>query len=130
MKGEAEKHLTRAGELLTASRTMLSGNLYSDSISRSYYAAFHAATAVLEELGIERKSHQAVWAAFGKQVTQAGLLDKKYHSTGVKLFQQRIQSDYLPDPDDTAKDAEKALTFAAEFVSACRAFLDSHDKGA
>lgn len=128
MKGESAVHLERAEELISASRTMLSNHFFSDSISRSYYAAFHGAKAVLEALGIERKTHQAVWSAFGQEVAKAGLMDSKYHSTGVRLFNRRIKSDYWAKPNDNAEDAQTALTFAAEFVAACRTFLEAHLK--
>lgn len=124
MKGESAVHLERAEELINASHIMLSNNFYSDSISRSYYAAFHGAKAVLEELGIERKSHQAVWSEFGQKIAKAGLMDKKYHSTGVRLFNRRIKSDYWAKPNDTVEDAQISLSFATEFVAACKTFLE------
>jgi uncharacterized protein (UPF0332 family) len=46
MKRESAVHLDRAEELVKASRSLLSGNFNSDSISRSYYAAFHGAKAI------------------------------------------------------------------------------------
>lgn len=65
MKPEAQKHLARADQLLAAAESLIQQGFPPDAVSRSYYAMFHAATAVLLELGIQRSSHHATWAAFG-----------------------------------------------------------------
>jgi uncharacterized protein len=123
MKPEASEHLVRAGDLLRAAQQLLDGGFAPDLVSRSYYAMFHAAKGVLEELGIERGSHHGVWAAFGQSVAALGLLDVKYHHEGVRLFSARSRSDYLAKPTDTPDDARKELAVAREFVDACRSFL-------
>ena len=128
MREEAAIHLARADAFLNDSRILLEAGSFSSSISRSYYAIFHAVKAILSEFGIERKSHQAVWSEFGQKVAKPGLMDKKYHSMGVKLFHRRLESDYLPQPNETVADAQQAISFATEFVAACRAFLESRDK--
>jgi len=125
VKPEVRKHLDRAGELLEVAREVLRLGHPADSVSRSYYAAFHAATAMLLELGIERSSHHAVWAAFGEQVTARGLLDARYHRAGLDLLRARSSSDYLAEPEDTQEDAAEALGLAQEFASACRSALEA-----
>jgi uncharacterized protein (UPF0332 family) len=69
-------------------------------------------------LGLPRKSHQSVWAAFGQYLAKPGLMDKKYHAGGLRLFDSRLDSDYLPKPADTLENAQKAFSFAEEFVAA------------
>lgn len=125
MKFEGQQHLRRAEEALQVGREILDLDHPADSISRSYYAAFHAATAVLLELGIERASHHAVWAAFGEFVAAPGLLDARHHRAGLDLFAARARSDYLSDPGQTRQDAQAALELAGEFVAACRGFLEA-----
>ncbi len=44
MKREAGEHIHRAEELLHVSRNDLDAGFPADSVSRSYYAMFHAAT--------------------------------------------------------------------------------------
>lgn len=129
MKEIVSIHLERADEVLRDARILLDSNSPSGSISRSYYGIFHGAKAVLAELDLPRKSHQAVWGAFSQFVTNPGLMDRKYHAGGIDLFASRLDSDYLPKPKDTLKTAEEALSFATEFVAACRTFLGSREKG-
>ena len=130
MTAEAEVHLARADELLRAAADLLSLGYCPDSLSRSYYAAFHAATALLLELGIQRSSHHALWAAFGQFVTNKGLMDIEYHRTATRLFRSRIRCDYHGAPGITQPAADEALQMARDFVAACRSFLDGRDAGA
>ena len=124
MKEEITKHLKRTEELLIVAKELIQNEHYSDSISRSYYAIFHAATAILKEIGIERKSHHALWAAFGEFITSKGLMDVKYHRYALDAFSERSLSDYLSQPEDTREDAQNNLEKASEFVNACRIYLN------
>ena len=124
MRPEAQKHLSRAEKLLSASETLIGGGFPADSVSRSYYGMFHAATAVLLELGVQRSSHRAVWAAFGQFVVREGLIDTCYHRAGLDMARARSDSDYLAEPEDTLENAQDDLLMAREFVAACRSFLD------
>jgi uncharacterized protein (UPF0332 family) len=123
VKAEAHVHLARADEVLKVAGEILRLGYPADSIGRSYYAAFHAATAVLLELGIARSSHHGVWAAFGQFVTAKGLMDAEHHRTGTRLFRSRIRSDYHGAPGMTQENAEAALDMARAFVAACRRAL-------
>jgi len=125
MSEEIEQHLDRAEERLCAAQGLLDLGYPGDAISRSYYAMFHAATAVLMELGIQRSSHHALWAAFGEHVAARGLMDPRLHRMGLDAFRDRARSDYFADPGDTMEDGEETLRAARDFVAACRQFLES-----
>jgi hypothetical protein len=130
MRKEIAQHLDRANELLVVARENFDNGHFADSVSRSYYAAFHAATGLLLALDVERGSHHALWSAFGEHVSAPGVLDKKYHRYALDLFYQRSQADYLALPESTPGDATAAITKATEFVAACRTFLENRPKGA
>jgi hypothetical protein len=122
---ENELHLERAVDLLQVAEDTLRDGHYPDSISRSYYAMFHSATAVLKTMGIERKSHHGLWAAFGQFVTAPKLMETKFHRAGIEAFTARARSDYLPQPANTAESAANLLDQAREFVDACCLFVRS-----
>ena len=126
MKPEASKHLQRAEQFTQVAADMLRLGHWPDGVSRSYYAMFHAATAVLLELGIERSSHHGVWAAFGQFVTAKGHMDVRYHHAGLEWFRARSDSDYFAEPEHSRDDAEAALSAARDFVTACLRFLEQH----
>ncbi len=119
-------HLDRADQLLDVASVLLQSRYWSDSVSRSYYAVFHAAKAVLMETGIERNSHHAVWSAFGEHIAARGRMDRRLHRLALDLFEARVASDYLPIVGDTEQDASEHLTFAREFVAAACAFVEDH----
>jgi uncharacterized protein (UPF0332 family) len=127
VKPDAEKHLRRAKDCIRVAGEMARLGFWPETVSRSYYAMFHAAISVLLEQGIERSSHHGVWAAFGQFVTAKGLMDVRFHHAGLEWFAARNDSDYFAEPGDTQEDAEDALAMAREFVTACRDFLEARE---
>jgi hypothetical protein len=123
MNPQAQQHLCRARELLEVAQHVLA--YPADSISRSYYAVFHAATGALLGIDIDRSSHHGVWAAFGEFLVAPGLIDAQHHRSGLRLFRARSRSDYLAIPEDTPEDAQQALSAARDFVAACQVFLET-----
>ena len=125
MKAEIEAHLARADELLLVARELVQRDHPADAVSRSYYAMFHAATAVLLKSGVERSSHKGVISAFGEFIVKPGHLLPAFHASLRRAFEARIESDYLPTPSDSVEMAEALLREAEAFVAACRSFLES-----
>ena len=115
---------------MIVSKVNLDHGFSSDSVNRSYYAMFHAATSVLLTLGIERKSHKALIGAFGEFVVRKGLLSEKYHNFFHKAFEAREDADYLSIPSETGKGAKIMLERAEDFVAACKAFVEGRDNPA
>ena len=126
MKQETQGHLQRAEELLDAAALLFLHDHAADSISRSYYAMFHAATAALLEHGLERSSHGA---AFSQFLVKPGLLDRRLHAYLRKAFDARSESDYWPSPAATLRRAERTLENSREFVAACRALAEETSGG-
>lgn len=130
MNTESAAHLERAERCIRVAEDLLRLDHWPECVSRSYYAMFHAATAVLLGLGVERSSHHGVWAAFGQFVTARGLLNARYHRMGLKWFRARDESDYFAAPTDTREHATHAVAAARDFVGACRAHLEGRANGA
>jgi uncharacterized protein (UPF0332 family) len=80
---------------------------YTDfAASRTYYAMFYIAEALLLTKGLSFSSHAAVIAAYGKEFSKTGLLDEKFHRY---LIAQdfRSQGDYSFGPGVEKEDAKK-----------------------
>jgi uncharacterized protein (UPF0332 family) len=107
---------------------MLDLELPSDSISRSYYAMFHAAKAVLTEMDIARASHRGVIAAFGQFVVKPGHMHPRFHASLRQAFNARAESDYLARPEDSMGDARAFLERAREFVTAVQSHLERRNE--
>jgi len=125
MTPQAREHLARADRLLGAARLLVERAYPADSVSRSYYAMFHAATAVLLERGIERSSHKGVISAFGEFLVKPGHLSTQLHASFRKAFDARQEDDYLASPSETPDKAALLLKEAQEFVAACQRLLEA-----
>lgn len=116
--------LRLADSALTAAATLLDGGLAPDAASRMYYAAFHAARALLFSLGLEPRSHRAVFSLLSQHFVKPGHLAAEHAKHLVQLEALRSSGDYDAGfalaPDDLRPELEKAR----EFIAAARALLE------
>lgn len=128
MNSEALDHIARAETFLYAAEKLFKIELWDDSVSRSYYAVFHAATAALLSQGIVRKSHHAIWSAFGQYLAATGRIDREFHRNALDIFEARNLSDYSAKSWTTREDAEESLQNARAFVAAAKTFIEEHTR--
>ena len=69
---ESQRWMAKARSSLTAAKKLLEELLFAESISRSYYAMFYAAKALLLLDGIDVSKHSAVAVAFGREYAKTG----------------------------------------------------------
>ncbi len=79
MKFETQALLEKARQSLQAAENLRKDGFLDFSASRTYYAMFYTAEALLIEQGLSYNSHSAVIAAFGKRFAKTGLLDSRFH---------------------------------------------------
>jgi uncharacterized protein (UPF0332 family) len=84
LPGFVKASLRRADKALLAAKSLLKENLLEDSISRAYYAMFHAAQAILYAKGLKAKRHAGVKKLFGEYIVKKGIVDEKL---GKAFFQ-------------------------------------------
>ena len=120
MKEEVAIHLESANECITQAELLCAASHPGAAIGRSYYAMFHAATAVLLHRGVERHSHQGIIAAFAQIFVKTGLVEARFHRYLRKAFDLRQESDYQPAVRMADEQAREVLGWAKEFVAACK----------
>jgi uncharacterized protein (UPF0332 family) len=121
----------RAGENLRAAETLLRGEppLPNAATSRAYYAAFHAAIALLLAHTDYRPkgnewAHDQVQAQLNIHgIRRRKLLEAKHGPTLLYLLHHRRAADYLP-RGVSQKKADEALKRATEFLAAIQALLE------
>lgn len=86
------------------------------AVSRAYYAAYHAARALLYEKGIEPKSHEGVRRMIGLHYVMPGLMATSAAEGLAQLSFMRDAADYAPTEPPAAGQATTALQFAREFL--------------
>jgi len=131
MNEAAELALAKAEEALDDARVLGDAGRAAGTISRAYYAMFHAAEALLAALGLEFSSHQAVISAFGREFAKTQRLDPTFHRHLLLAFDERQTADYDRAVELTTEQGRRAIAAAAEFVAAAREYLEapetSHD---
>jgi hypothetical protein len=67
----------RAKQHLKSARDLLANEDFADSISRSYYAIFQVARALLATAQLESRKHSGVIALFNQHFVKPGKVDKQ-----------------------------------------------------
>jgi len=117
--------MAKARSSLTATEKLLEESLFAESISRSYYAMFYAAKALLLLDGIDVNKHSAVAAAFGREYAKTGKIDPRYHRMLLDGFEWRQKSDYDVYWLATREMAERCRQDAEAFVAQSEKILQT-----
>jgi uncharacterized protein (UPF0332 family) len=116
--------IAKAHEKLAVAQTLLAETeFYDDVASRAYYAAFHAAQALLKSEGLEAHTHQGVASLFGLHFAKAGRIPGKFGRYLNNLKDDRESGDYdLYSGIDRAA-AQTAVREAQEFLEEAERYL-------
>ena len=122
---EIAANLERAEESLQAARELAAKNFHDFAVSRAYYAAFYAATALLLHEGLELSKHSAVISSIHKRFVKTGKIDKAQGKALNWLFELRNVGDYggiehVPQPE-----VEQAIEAAEQFLKTIKLLLQS-----
>ncbi|NJN21738.1 MAG: HEPN domain-containing protein [Leptolyngbya sp. RL_3_1] len=121
---EIQANLERAESSFQAAQLLLASGFADDAASRAYYAAFHAASALLVSRGLNFNSHAGVLRAISLNFVKTGQLDRSMGKDLNWLAELRQLSDYGELRRVSRANAEEALVIAARFMSAVRAVLE------
>jgi len=123
---EVAAEMKRAEKTLAAAVYLYKNEYYEDSLSRSYYAIFHAAKAVLFQKGISANSHEAVKRLFGKELVEADEIDKEFAIILREEQDERLLADYdvtfCPESDRV----KTRLDDAKKFLDKMKKYLESN----
>lgn len=108
--------LKQAKERLKAAEVLLDSKNYSDSLSRSYYAMFHATRALLATKSLDSRKHSGVIALFNQHFVKEGIVDSNMGRLIAEAKGVREESDYGDYVTFTKEDARTQLDNAKEFV--------------
>lgn len=118
--------LHRSREDLKAAGLLFQTGHYRAALSRAYYAAFYAASALLLSQGIVRSKHSGVQAALGEFFIRAGHLEAEYGEIYAALREAREAGDYDIYFSPASELAERALDRSARFVERVERYLEEH----
>lgn len=113
----------RAKKALRAAQTLYADHLPEDAVSRSYYAAMHAAKAALLVHDTIAESHAAVRRLFGVVLAHPGLVEEEWASILAKEQDRRIAADYDVDVLWESDAVSRLVEEAGAFVQRMRIYL-------
>lgn len=121
---EIQGYLARAWQDLKAAEQILSDGFYHVTVTRSYYAMFYAAQALLLSQNVRRHRHAGVLSAFSEYLVKTGLIETEYAKLLGQTFESRLDSDYDVTFTTDLALAEQVLRDAQQFVQRTEQYLE------
>jgi len=107
----------REGDLLAEQHS------YGGAANRYYYAAFHAARALLATRNVDSARHAGVIALFQQHFVKSGDFPADVARALPRSFEKRLSSDYSDFVDISAEEVGRVRTEVHAFVDLCGGFL-------
>lgn len=120
---EIRELFRRANRALATAKLNLDDGDNDACASRSYYAMFYAAEAVLLTKEMDFSSHRSVISLFGQHFTKNGLLPRGLSRDLNKAFEDRMKGDYGIEYKTPHETAVQALSRAENFVGEIKRYL-------
>ena len=120
-------YLAKARAKLRVARELAKQREWDDVVSRAYYAAFHAAQAVLLAEGHQAETHRGLLTLFSLVLVKTGKFEKKWGKLLANLKDDREAGDYEALSYLDEQTASRALAEAEEFVEKVETFLGQRD---
>lgn len=117
------KRLSRAYKNLEVARSLLADEFYEDSVSKSYYALFFAAKALLLTKNLDPKRHSGVISFFSQYFVKTGELEKELANILKFAQKERISADYDEFYSASVEEAKIQLENAERFLQRVKEIL-------
>ena len=94
MTDEMRKLFKRADHAIEVAEELYKKGYYADAASKTYYAMFYAAQALLKSEDIDVTKHSAVESALGYYFVKTNKIESKYHKMFISARKIREIADY------------------------------------
>lgn len=121
----SQGELRRAEQALAEATTLIQHGMGSGAVSRAYYVASHAVSAVLVRRGLQARTHRGVQSLFDQHLVAPGLLPREHLERLARLEQKRGVADYQADQEIPIDQARSLVADAAALLAAVKALLDA-----
>jgi len=108
--------LKKAQRFLASAELLIDSGDLDSAVSRTYYALFFMAAALLEAKGFSFSSHKAVISAFGQHFAKTGELPSDFHRLLISGFEKRQMGDYLAETFFTIAEVSEMLEKSKQFL--------------
>jgi len=114
---EIKSLVKKAKKYLRSAEILLKEGDYESSVSRTYYAMFYCAQAMLLTKNLSFSSHKGVISAFGKHFVKTGVFPKEMGRELNRAFEKRQLGDYEYTFVISKREAEEMLESGKKFVN-------------
>lgn len=111
-----EDAIARAERYLKTADMLIEDGDYESSVSRSYYAMFFVARALLRQVGSEPQTHSGIRNPFGLHFVKEGPLSERFAGMLNDAEEMRTLADYAEEFVLTKENAQVTLRDAEDFV--------------
>jgi uncharacterized protein (UPF0332 family) len=120
---EINSLIKRAERYLKSAELLLKEEDYESSVSRTYYAMFYSAQALLLTKNLSFSSHRGVISAFGEHFIKTGIFSKEMGKELNRAFEKRQIGDYEYTFVISREEAKELLKNGKNFVEKVIHFL-------
>jgi len=113
---ETESLIQRAGKYLKSAEILIQAGDYESSVSRTYYAMFYSAQAMLLTKNLSFSSHKGAISAFSEHFVKTGIFPREMARELNRAFEKRQISDYEYTFVISKEEAEEMLAKGKQFV--------------
>ncbi|MFB6158868.1 MAG: HEPN domain-containing protein [Candidatus Nanohalobium sp.] len=126
MNQEQEERFELAEERLSAAKILLENDSNVDSVSRVYYAMYHAAKALLKQKNSDPQTHSGISSELGKLFREE--LGKELTREFSRIQEKRERADYGEMKQIAREEVRKDLETAETFIRRAKEIIeDSSD---
>jgi uncharacterized protein (UPF0332 family) len=123
MTPEGETLLNADEAKIKAAKHLQGMQLNGDAASRTYYAVFHAISALHLEYGNSFSSHAQLIGRFNRDFVRTGIFPPIFTRILTRLFEDRQLGDYDATAEITSEQTEQDIADAHQIIEAVRAHL-------
>ena len=125
---DKEALLQKSERSFAAARMLLEADNLDSAASRTYYAWFYVAEALLMSEGLRFSSHGQVIAQYGLRFAKENILDRRFHRTLDEAYELRQYADYAIAADLDAVKIDQMLQEGKRFLDTARTYLEKNKK--
>lgn len=120
---ELKALMEKAERYIKSAELLVKETDFDSSVSRSYYAMFYAAEAVLLTKDLKFSSHKGVISLFGEHFVKTGIFQPQTGKRLKNAFDRRLIGDYSFTSEVTKDEAKEVLNWAKDFITEIRNYL-------
>jgi uncharacterized protein (UPF0332 family) len=120
--------LEKARQDLETARINFEHGMLTQSINRSYYAAFHALRALLAYDSYDSKRHSSILGYFNKNYIANDKIEQEYYKIIASAFDIRVRCDYQDFYIISKDETKKQLKEAEKFIDMIERYIDRWHK--